>query len=375
MVTTQDGPRRERAERILLSKIGLDGHDRGVKVLAREFRDARFDVIYTGLWQTARATVHAAMQEDVDILGVSLHSAAHLTIMNEVMRHRREYGIECIPVVLGGIIPESDYAALRDMGVVAVFNPGSSVENILTTCRKLAATRPHVSFDEARAEYQAGRIAGLAQLLTFFQSASAPNDWNAPPRTAKVIGVTGSPGVGKSSFISRLAGVIRAKNRRVGVLAVDPTSSLSGGALLGDRLRMMSNEPVEDFFVRSLSSGGERGGLGVGCRPMVETLAGFGFDFVLVETVGAGQADVEIQTIADEVLVLIMPESGDEIQFAKAGIMEIGSGLVLNKCDLPGADRTRADLVATLGDSKPIWTVSTLRREGFEPVADWVMGL
>ena len=343
--------------------------------MAREFRDACFDVIYTGLWQTSKATVHAAMQEDVDILGVSLHSAAHMTIMAEVMRFRSEYGIECIPVVLGGIVPESDYAALQELGVAEVFNPGSPIEGILNTCRKLAEERPHISFEAAKGEYEAGRMSGLAQFLTLLQTEAAQTSWSIPARTAKVIGVTGSAGVGKSSFINRLARVIRGKGKRVGVLAVDPTSSFSGGALLGDRLRMMSNDPDEDFFIRSLSSGGERGGLGVGCGAMVEAMAGFGFDFVLVETVGAGQADVEIRSIADEVLVVLMPESGDEIQFAKAGIMEIASGLVLNKCDLAGADRTRADLLSTLGDARPIWPVSTLRREGLEPVAEWALAL
>src|SRR5262245_16637885 len=117
--------------RILLAKIGLDGHDRGVKVLARSFRDAGFDVIYTGLWQTAQATMFAAMQEDVDVVGVSLLSAAHMTVMPDVLKYRAEYGIDRVPVVLGGIIPNADLAALREMGVAATFNPGSHLDEIL----------------------------------------------------------------------------------------------------------------------------------------------------------------------------------------------------------------------------------------------------
>ncbi|MCA9253213.1 MAG: cobalamin B12-binding domain-containing protein, partial [Phycisphaerales bacterium] len=113
--------------RILLAKIGLDGHDRGVKVLARSFRDAGFDVIYTGLWQTAQSTMLAAMQEDIDVVGVSLLSAAHLTVMPEVLRHRKELGIENVPVVLGGIVPEDEHHLLYEMGCAAVFNPGASV--------------------------------------------------------------------------------------------------------------------------------------------------------------------------------------------------------------------------------------------------------
>ena len=98
--------------RILLAKIGLDGHDRGVKVLAREFRDAGIEVIYTGLWKTCEATMHAALQEDVDVVGVSLLSAAHMTVMPEMLRIRKRLGIEHIPVVLGGIVPVSDHPAL-----------------------------------------------------------------------------------------------------------------------------------------------------------------------------------------------------------------------------------------------------------------------
>jgi methylmalonyl-CoA mutase cobalamin-binding domain/chain len=364
-----------RTTRILLAKIGLDGHDRGVKVLAREFRDAGIDVIYTGLWQTPRATVHAAMQEDVDILGVSLHSAAHMTIMAEVIRWRDKYGIGFMPIVLGGIIPEADYPKLREMGVAAVFNPGSPIATILSTCRELAAQSRRAPLDDVLAGYKAGDVVCLAQLLTHLQRGERPDVWSPSASRAKIIGVTGAPGVGKSSFISRLAGRIRAAGKSVGVVAVDPTSHLSGGALLGDRLRMMSNEPVEEFFVRSLSSGGVSGGLGQGCRPVVEALSGFGFDYVLVETVGAGQTDVEVAHLTEHVLVLLMPQAGDEIQFAKAGIMEIASGLVLNKADLPGAEKTRADLTATVGGSRPIWPVSTLRNEGLEPVAEWALGL
>ena len=375
MVTAETSMQPKHTSRILLAKIGLDGHDRGVKVLAREFRDAGLEVIYTGLWQTPQATVHAAMQEDVDLLGVSLHSAAHMTIMAEVIRWRAEYGIGFIPVVLGGIVPESDYAKLREMGVAAVFNPGSPMESILSTCGKLAAERPRASLEEVLGQFRGGKVVGLAQLLTFLQQDESPGGWKPQRGRAVVIGVTGSAGVGKSSFINRLARRLRARGKRVSVVAVDPTSHLSGGALLGDRLRMMSHEPVEDFFVRSLSSGGFSGGLGRGCGPVVQALSEFGFDYVLVETVGAGQTDVEVAGLADHVLVLLMPEAGDQIQFAKAGMMEIASGLVLNKADLPGAEQTRADLLAAVGKARPIWVVSTLKDEGVEPVADWVLGL
>ncbi len=365
----------QRPLRILLSKVGLDGHDRGVKVLAREFRDAGFDVIYTGLWQTPQSTVQAAMQEDVDLIGVSLHSAAHLTIMPVVLDECRRRGVDYIPVVLGGIIPEADYQPLREMGIAAVFNPGSPMSDIIATCRRLGQERAHTPFDRAVKQYTDGNVTGLAQLLTWIQRDGVPGGWKPPTGRATLVGVTGAPGVGKSSFIGKLARVLRARGPRVAVIAVDPTSHRSGGALLGDRLRMMWPEPDDGFFVRSLASGGMFGGLGPGCRQIVDALSGFGFDYILLETVGAGQSDIDVHNLTEHVLVLVMPHAGDDIQFAKSGIMEIASGLVLNKADLPGADTTRADLLSAVGHARPVWPVSSLRNEGLEPIADWIMAL
>ena len=361
--------------RILLSKVGLDGHDRGVKVLAREFRDAGYDVIYTGLWQTPQSVVYAAMQEDADVIGVSLHSAAHMTIMPVVIEQRIRFGVEFIPVVLGGIIPEADYDALREMGISAVFNPGSPMNDILNKCRELGDGRRQEPSAESVRSYERGELSGLARLLTFVQRHGLPDGWTPPSGRATVVGVTGAPGVGKSCFIGKLARLIREHDKRVAVIAVDPSSHLTGGALLGDRLRMMWPEPDDGFFMRSLASGGMFGGLGPGCRTIVDVLNGFGFDYVLVETVGAGQSDIDIHNLTRNVLVLLMPQAGDDIQFAKAGIMEIASALVLNKCDLPGADTTRSQILSAVGDSRPVWSVSTLKNEGLEPIAEWVLGL
>ncbi|MFQ5462538.1 MAG: cobalamin-dependent protein [Phycisphaerae bacterium] len=361
--------------RILLAKIGLDGHDRGVKVLARSFRDAAFEVIYTGLWQTCESTMYAAMQEDVDVVGVSLLSAAHMTVMPEMLRIRKVLGVEAIPVVLGGIVPESDYAPLREMGVAAVFNPGSPMDAIVEKMRELAAARRRLSLEQARAGYGRHDARALATLISAIISGAALDGLDGRQAGTKIIGVTGSPGVGKSSFIARLGRQLRDRGKTVAVVAVDPSSPVTGGALLGDRLRMMSAKPDEGFFVRSLASGPVQGGLGPYCREIVELLRGFGFDFVLVETVGAGQADVAIRDLADEVILVLMPESGDSIQFSKAGIMEIVGCFVLNKCDLPGADATQGQLLSVVADDRPIWKVSTIRDEGFDAVTDWAMGL
>ncbi len=361
--------------RVLLAKIGLDGHDRGVKVLARSFRDAGLDVIYTGLWQTTTATMYAAMQEDVDVVGVSLLSAAHMTIMPEIFAAAQRFGIERTPVVLGGIVPESDYAALKQMGVAAVFNPGSSMDRIIAAIRELAAARPSDALAELQASYAAGRPQALARLITCVQRREELCGWSPPARSARVVGVTGAPGVGKSSFIGKLSRVLRARGLRVAVLAVDPTSPVTGGALLGDRLRMMSSEPDDGFFVRSMSSGDVHDGLGPDCAEVLAVLRGFGFDVILLETVGAGQSDVGVRAVTDRTLLLLMPEAGDTIQFSKAGIMEIASAFVVNKCDLPGADATLAELRGAVDDDRPVWSVSALRTQGLDAVADWVATL
>ncbi len=361
--------------RILLAKIGLDGHDRGVKVLARSFRDAGIEVIYTGLWQTCEATMFAALQEDVDVVGVSLLSAAHMRIMPEILRLARELGIDHIPVVLGGIVPVADCPKLKEIGVAEIFNPGSHLDKILARMKELASRREPDRLAEVRSGYAEGDARALARLITAVQRDEGAGDWSPPAGRATVVGITGAPGVGKSSFIGRLGKTLRQREKRVAVVAIDPSSPITGGALLGDRLRMMAGEPDKDFFVRSLSSGGVQGGLAPHCRDVVAALNGFGFDYILVETVGAGQADVAVRDVADHTLLLLMPEAGDSIQFSKAGIMEIATGFVLNKCDLAGADSTEAQLRSSLGQDRPVWRVSAVRDEGIDAVADWVTSL
>lgn len=358
--------------RLLLAKIGLDGHDRGVKVLARSFRDAGVDVIYTGLWQTAEATMYAAMQEDVDVVGVSLLSAAHLTVMPEVLRWRGELGIDDVPVILGGIVPEDEHPQLLEMGCAAVFNPGSSLTDINARVRTLAGSRRRLSVADAVTGYESRREPALAQLLTHIQR-GAMDGWTAPSGQATVIGVTGAPGVGKSSVIGRLGKALCNKGLKAAVVAVDPSSPLHGGALLGDRLRMMTGPPQPNFFVRSMSSGGAYGGLGPRCGEVVAALTGYGFDVILVESVGAGQADTAIRDLVDHTMLVLMPESGDAVQFSKAGIMEIAESFLLNKSDLPGVDATEAQLVGSVGSQRPIFRISTTRNQGIDKVADWVM--
>jgi LAO/AO transport system kinase len=161
---------------------------------------------------------------------------------------------------------------------------------------------------------------------------------------AQIVGITGSPGVGKSTSTNALVTALRATGKRVGVLAVDPSSPFSGGALLGDRVRMQDHALDRDVYIRSMASRGHLGGLSWSTPQALRVLDAAGCDVVLIETVGVGQSEVEIAGLADTTLVLVAPGMGDAIQAAKAGILEIGDLYVVNKADRDGAEGVRRDL-------------------------------
>ena len=198
------------------------------------------------------------------------------------------------------------------------------------------------------------------------------------PHTGKahIIGLTGSPGVGKSTSTSALVAAFRARGQRVGILAVDPSSPFSGGALLGDRVRMQEHALDPEVYIRSMASRGHLGGLSWTTPQAIRVLDAAGCDVILVETVGVGQSEVEIAGLADTTIVLLAPGMGDGIQAAKAGILEIGDVFVVNKADRDGADATVRDLrhMISLGDrTEPgLWrppVVKTVAARG-EGVAD-----
>jgi GTPase len=189
---------------------------------------------------------------------------------------------------------------------------------------------------------------------------------------AAVLGVTGSPGVGKSTTTSALVTAFRADGRRVGVLAVDPSSPFSGGALLGDRVRMQEHATDPGVYIRSMATRGHLGGLAWATPQALRVLDAAGCDVVIVETVGVGQSEVEVAALADTTLVLLAPGMGDGIQAAKAGILEVGDVFVVNKADRDGADQVVRDLRSTIrlaerqpGDwREPIVKTIAVRGEG-----------
>jgi LAO/AO transport system kinase len=196
---------------------------------------------------------------------------------------------------------------------------------------------------------------------------------------AHIIGVTGSPGAGKSTLVTRIVRELRTHGQRVGVVAVDPTSPFTGGAILGDRIRMMELAGDPNVFIRSMASRGNLGGLAASTCDVVRAMDAAGYDPIIIETVGTGQAEVEVMRTAQTVLVTIAPGMGDDIQAIKAGILEIADIFVVSKADKPGAEQTVAELAMLLSlDTKrrqatwriPILKTSSLKEQGIPELID-----
>ena len=223
-----------------------------------------------------------------------------------------------------------------------------------------------------------GNRRDLSRLLTHLEKGmklNLPED--SPPRKSSVMGITGPPGVGKSSLIGRIISYWKSRNQNVAVLAIDPSSPRSGGALLGDRVRMESADSGELVYVRSLSTGGQPGGMSSSLISMIELLSYCGWEKILIETVGSGQSEIKIVAFADKIILVDGPDRGDIIQAEKAGIIELADIIVINKSDLPGAIKAAESIRSSLsfadGKTSPeVVLVSAQRNEGIDELMDLV---
>lgn len=357
--------------RVLLGKMGLDGHDRGVKVIARALRDSGVHVIYSGLWQTPASLAISARDEDCDVVAASMMSNSHLVLGPKLIDALEHVGRRDIPVHMGGILPQEDFQALYDAGVKRLMTTGVGLMDIVASvCEEVKPLKPTVDSGHP--------VAQLARDISLLHAGKTIRSDARRRRPARVIGVTGSPGAGKSTLVAQLAAEHTRRSEkdsklgRVAVVAFDPMSPITGGALLGDRLRVDFNRLGESVFYRSLAIRGEDyhaldeiieliGGCEVNGQPA--------FDLLFVETVGAGQNETRVREHVDQTAVVLTPGMGDAVQMDKAGILEIADVFVCNKADHPGEHELVRDL-RDISGSRPVFETIATHGRGIAELLD-----
>ena len=233
------------------------------------------------------------------------------------------------------------------------------------------------------AEFRSGNVRGLARAITLVEQRDPSvrhllESLGDLVRQPRVLGLTGAPGTGKSTLVDNMVELLRSRDQAVGVIAVDPNSPYTGGAILGDRIRMQRHALDSGVYIRSMGARGHLGGLSVATREAIRLMGAFGFEWVLLETVGVGQSELEVAAIADTTLVVLNPGLGDGVQMIKAGILEIADVFVVNKADLQGAQktvqevRTMLSMGPRLAWRPPIVSAVAVKGEGTEEVIEAV---
>lgn len=297
--------------RVLIAKGGLDGHDRIINTMLMFYKKLGAEVIFPGLHVSLKALAKRALEEDVDVIGISTHVGNPVVYFERLREYLAEVGKKDVAVVGGGIITSNDMKAVVEFGVEKFFTAGSSFEEIAQFLREAAEKEKSVESDTAK-----------KMELLFLEKERAPE------KNAHIIGVTGSTAIGKSTLINKIISALRKNNLEVIVLAVDPTEESSGGAVLGDAIRMRDHYLDPGVFIRSLGSRGGKAALASSLPEIIKTASRF-WGTVLVETAGAGQGDIDIKNFVDTLVVL--PESrGDIINLLKAGPQEYAHILTVN---------------------------------------------
>ena len=334
--------------RVLLGKMGLDGHDRGVKLIARALRDSGIHVIYSGLWQTPRSLAISARDEDADVIACSMMSNSHLVLVPRLMEELKNVGRPELTVDVGGIIPQEDIDTLIKCGVRSVYHTGTSMLDIVKAVS--TATTEHIPLDLGTSS----KTAMLARNISLIEEGKEVDAPKKRPRS--ITGFTGSPGAGKSTLTAAMATEAVRNGKKIAIIAYDPMSPISSGALLGDRLRVDFNNVDEKVFYRSLARVGEDYST---LPEILDLIGGAGFDYVFVETVGAGQNDVAIRGVVDKTVVVLVPGMGDSVQMDKAGILEIADLFVVNKADYDGESALVRELLDIASGREIFETIAT----------------
>jgi len=364
----------EHRPRVLLGKMGLDGHDRGVKVIARALRDSGIHVIYSGLWQTPRSLAVSARDEDCDVVAASMMSNSHLVLGPKLVNALADLGRPDIAVHMGGILPQEDLPKLKAAGIARCFTTGTGLIDIVNAVREVTTPRiQDLGTNNATAQ--------LARDISLAHDNKPVRTGAARRRPTRVIGITGSPGAGKSTLVAQLAGEYHRRTKadpslgRCAVLAFDPKSPITSGALLGDRLRVDFNNLDEAVFYRSLAISGEDYHA---VNDIIELIGGAhsgpdAYETLFVETVGAGQNETRIREHVDRTAVVLTPGMGDAVQMDKAGILEIADLFVCNKADYPGENELVHDLRDISGKRPILETVAT-HAKGVPELLDELLG-
>ncbi len=328
--------------RIMISKPGLDGHDRGAVLIVQALRDAGFDVIYTGLRRTPRQIAVAAAQEDVDVLGASCMSGAHIVLLSAVVKELDALHWRPTLLLAGGIIPPRDVENIETMGYSTVFGPGTSLKSIAEAIAGLVPARTTRSATSAPTWVQ------MATQLTTLELETTR--WvEKQPQSGKIVVVAGQGGSGKSTLIGSLIKVAQQDGLKLAVLANDPANPISQGSILADRLRMPMDFDADRVLIRSLPVHGTGEIVASSCGQIATTLA-VDYDLVIVETIGVGQNQPVAFSWPHITVSVVAPGSGDHWQLRKNALLETCHTLVIHKCDLPEAQRHMLEVQQVLHD-------------------------
>lgn len=331
--------------RIMIAKPGLDGHDRGAVIVVQGLRDAGFDVIYTGLRRTPQEIASAAAQEDVDVLGLSVLSGAHMTVLKAILEELVKLAWRPSLLLAGGIIPSKDEESLKQMGFDLVFGPGTSLDQIATQIRDKV---PERSIRKAESELS---WVNLAKELTKLEIKDTPSDNSANKNKGRIVVIAGQGGVGKSTLIGELIHAAIAKNVSIAVIANDPSGAQNRGAILADRLRMPMHYPAEKCLIRSIPVYDSSVGVSAQVGDMAKCVAK-NYDLVIVESLGVSQHQYLKADWVDLSVAAVSPGSGDQWQLRKSALLDVCDAVFITKSDLPDFEPFFSEMVEVLHDKR-----------------------